>query len=602
MQEGRGPVVHRSTGRPPVPRRHSAAALDDNLPSHPPAGLTWHGYLIQLLHIASSIEHALMVQYLYAAYSLDDERRKPEEQSKVTLWRNLILSIAKEEMGHLLTVQNVLCLLGGQMELVRKNYPWDSGFYPFEFRLEPLTVGSLACYLYAEMGDEPALGSKLLDKLYVQLVKKHLENRARQDRARARELGHTDRFFEETRKSSEELSQQNVHKVGVLYKRMIQILSDANRIPDSVLQGSSVRFQASADEWGRGEGIATPANLSLPKKPPAKKPPTKKKASDKFNEFIRVLTEEPTYQRHQLVNRMYKFRDCYSKLTKPEQQAIADNATRADVMIERVATRQQAVDALSHIAAQGEGHIFKLQSHFARFSLIMEDFQNFREEERNKGKRKQRRRANRKEKKEWEPWTHAVATDPRTCWPDEPTAAAPNEPARASIITHPLSEKWGNLFNLRYRMLLTYLSHAFQLARDRSEARVRGAVMHKVFAEMYNLKAIAGILVRLPLTERKKDKSRAGPPFQMPYTLAIPMDPMDRWRLHRDLLTGAKELNKQIRSDINKLKRNRSPPLTPDFLSSSEDSLRAMQELDEQSVDWIGMVIPGLPGREVPTA
>jgi hypothetical protein len=576
--------------------------LDDNLPSHPPAGLTWHGYLIQLLQIASSIEHSLMVQYLYAAYSLDDERSKPEQQSKVTLWRNLILSIAKEEMGHLLTVQNVLCLLGGQMELVRKNYPWDSGFYPFEFRLEPLTVGSLACYLYAEMGDEPAHGSKLLNKLYVKLVEKHLEDRARQDRARARELGHTD-SFEKTRKSSEDLSQQNVHKVGVLYKRMIQILSDADRIHDSVFQGSSVRFQASADEWGRGYGIATPTDLSLPKKPPVRKPPTKKKTSDKFDELIRVLTEEPTYQRHELVNRMYKFRDCYSKLTEPERQAIVDNATRADVMIERVATRQQAIDALSHIAAQGEGHIFKLQSHFVRFSLIMNDFQNFREEESNKliGKGKPRRKANKKEKKEWEPWTHAVATDPRTCWPDEPAAAAPNEPSRASIITHPLSEKWANLFNLRYRMLLTYLSHAFQLARDRSEAKVRGAVMHKVFAEMYNLKAIAGILVRLPLTDRKKDKSRAGPPFQMPYTLAIPMDPVDRWRLHRDLLKGAKELIKQIRSDTDELKRHRSPPLTSEFLSSGEEPLRAMQELDEQSVDWIRKVIGGLPGGEVPS-
>jgi hypothetical protein len=533
-----------------------------------------------------------MVQYLYAAYSLDDERRKPEEQSRVTLWRDLILSIAKEEMGHLLTVQNVLCLLGGQMELVRKNYPWDSGFYPFEFRLEPLTVGSLACYLYAEMGDEPAPESKLLNKLYVELVKKHLKNRARQDRARTRELGHTGRF-EETHKSSEELSKPNVHKVGVLYRRMIQILSDAERIPDLILQGSSVRFQASADEWGRGYGIATLADLSFS--------PTEKKTSDKFKECIDLLTEKHTSQRRQLVHRMYKFRACYSKLTKPEQEAIMDNLTRADVMIERVATRQQAVDALSHIAAQGEGHLLQLLSHFGRFSLIMEDFQNFREEERNKGKRKQRRRPNKKGKKEWEPWTRAVATDPRTRWPDEPAAAAKNELARSSIITHPLSEKWANLFNLRYRMLLTYLSHAFQLARDSSEARVRGAVMHKVFAEMYNLKAIAGILVRLPLTERKKDKSRAGPPFQMPYTLAIPMDPMDRWRLHGDLLTGAKEPIKKIHSGIDKLKRDRSPPLTSEFLSSSEEFLRAMQELDKQSEDWIGGMIAGLPGGEVPT-
>src|SRR5262249_23103216 len=154
--------------------------------------------------------------------------------------------------------------------------------------------------------DEPALGSKLLDRLYVKLVRKHLENRAKQDRARARELGHT-AHFEETRKSSKELSQQNVHKVGVLYKRMIQILSDANCIPDSVFQSNSVRFQASADEWGRGYGLATLADLPLPK-PPTKEPPTKKPTSDEFDECIRVLTEEPTYRRRELVNRMYKFR------------------------------------------------------------------------------------------------------------------------------------------------------------------------------------------------------------------------------------------------------------------------------------------------------
>src|SRR5664279_1535676 len=45
----------------------SPAPPDKGMPRH--RGLTWHGYLVQLLHIASSIEHALMIQYLYAAYS-----------------------------------------------------------------------------------------------------------------------------------------------------------------------------------------------------------------------------------------------------------------------------------------------------------------------------------------------------------------------------------------------------------------------------------------------------------------------------------------------------------------------------------------------------
>src|SRR5262245_13985398 len=117
MQEGTGPAADLVAESAPV-----AASNGDR----PPDGLTWHGYLIQLLHIASEIEHALMVQYLYAAYSLDDECQNlnRSERTKVAQWRSLILSVAQEEMGHLLTVQNVLCLLGGQMELVRENYPF----------------------------------------------------------------------------------------------------------------------------------------------------------------------------------------------------------------------------------------------------------------------------------------------------------------------------------------------------------------------------------------------------------------------------------------------------------------------------------------------
>ena len=48
-----------------------------------PAGLTWHGYLVQLLHIASSIEHALLVRqwspdvvYFSHGEGLSAERRE----------------------------------------------------------------------------------------------------------------------------------------------------------------------------------------------------------------------------------------------------------------------------------------------------------------------------------------------------------------------------------------------------------------------------------------------------------------------------------------------------------------------------------------------
>ena len=72
-----------------------------------PPELTWRDHAIMLLHIAASIEHALMVQYLFAAYSLGGDQVPEAHRPMVEGWRNSILAVAKEEMGHLLTVQNV---------------------------------------------------------------------------------------------------------------------------------------------------------------------------------------------------------------------------------------------------------------------------------------------------------------------------------------------------------------------------------------------------------------------------------------------------------------------------------------------------------------
>ena len=42
---------------------------------------------------------------------------------KAKKWRKILLAIAREEMGHLLTVQNILTLLGGPFNLDRGDYP-----------------------------------------------------------------------------------------------------------------------------------------------------------------------------------------------------------------------------------------------------------------------------------------------------------------------------------------------------------------------------------------------------------------------------------------------------------------------------------------------
>ena len=58
---------------------------------------------------------------------------------------------------------------------------------------------------------------------------------------------------------------------------------------------------------------------------------------------------------------------------------------------------------------------------------------------------------------------------------------------------------------------------------------------------MYNLRAIAATLVEMP-SGGAGGRARAGPPFQMPYTLALPRREHDRWVLHRDLLDASQLL------------------------------------------------------------
>ncbi|MEA2195020.1 MAG: hypothetical protein QOG42_1454 [Solirubrobacteraceae bacterium] len=118
-----------------------------------------------LLQTAAEIEHALMVQYLYAAYSLKTAQdvTEPEQlavllETSDTAWPQVLLGIAREEMGHLMTVQNLLLLLGLAPNVEREDFPPQKDLYPFAMHLEPLTQKSLAKYVVAEApSDAPGI-------------------------------------------------------------------------------------------------------------------------------------------------------------------------------------------------------------------------------------------------------------------------------------------------------------------------------------------------------------------------------------------------------------------------------------------------------------
>jgi hypothetical protein len=104
--------------------------------------------IIRLLREAAEIEHALMIQYLYAAFSV-----KPAYAAIAGFGApnsNDLLGVAVQEMSHLRQVNSLLVALGAAPNLIRQDFPIRHDVYPFEFNLEPLSQKSIAKYMYTE--------------------------------------------------------------------------------------------------------------------------------------------------------------------------------------------------------------------------------------------------------------------------------------------------------------------------------------------------------------------------------------------------------------------------------------------------------------------
>lgn len=400
-----------------------------------PAEFTPHRYAVFLLHIAAEIEHALMVQYLYAAFSLGGPSVPTDRWIEVTEWREIILGIAKEEMGHLMTVQNVLRLLGGPLNLDREDFPWDSEFYPFPFKLEPLTRQSLAKYVLAE---SPVDWSG-----------------PEAERVRALALQGVG-------------TGAAINHVGKLYETIADLLADDKLVKDADFRGSTFPYQANWDEWGRGY-----------------------KGGERGNSTKAAMAGTP------------------------------------DVLLMPVVARTDVLAALKQVAEQGEATQTSgdgAPSHFTRFLKIFRNFPN---------------------DGSWSP-SRAIPVDPIVVSGPQDNETGDN--FSGTPITHPESRLWAHLFNVRYEALLTNLLHTFEYSNnvtDVSQTTPRGLLLHSTFGEMYNIRALSGILVEMPLAARNSELL-AGPPFQLPYTLKLAVDAVDRWRRHLDLLQVSAALVKRL--------------------------------------------------------
>lgn len=115
---------------------------------------------IGLLMLAAEVEHALMVQYLYACQSVRGTAART------------IRKVAVQEMGHLLTVQNLLLALTGEtaeglparLHLGRDGLRRFSGRNPLPFMLEPVSHVALAKFVVVERPQhiaDPGLAARL---------------------------------------------------------------------------------------------------------------------------------------------------------------------------------------------------------------------------------------------------------------------------------------------------------------------------------------------------------------------------------------------------------------------------------------------------------
>jgi len=108
--------------------------------------------LLRLLREAAEIEHALMLQYLFCAFSLREPYRDLAGYGSATA--DNMIGVAIQEMQHLAAVNRLLVALGSCPHLDRQDFPYEPDIYPFTFELERLSKSALAKYVYVEAPSE----------------------------------------------------------------------------------------------------------------------------------------------------------------------------------------------------------------------------------------------------------------------------------------------------------------------------------------------------------------------------------------------------------------------------------------------------------------
>jgi hypothetical protein len=128
----------------------------------PPIVVEHREQLIYLLREAAELEHTILCEYLFAAFTMKqrvDEGLTAGQLEAVDRWRNVILTVAKQEMLHLTLVQNLLTAIGAAPHLSRPNLPTAAKHFPagVQIALVPFGEKALRHFLFLERPEGLAL-------------------------------------------------------------------------------------------------------------------------------------------------------------------------------------------------------------------------------------------------------------------------------------------------------------------------------------------------------------------------------------------------------------------------------------------------------------
>ncbi len=104
---------------------------------------------------AAELEHAIVCQYLFAAFSLKRSTAEDVDERQlraIERWRRVLYDVAGQEMLHLAQVNNLLAAVGAAPRVARPNLPTTGRHFPpgVQFALVPFSERALRHFLYLE--------------------------------------------------------------------------------------------------------------------------------------------------------------------------------------------------------------------------------------------------------------------------------------------------------------------------------------------------------------------------------------------------------------------------------------------------------------------